>query len=342
MRSLLTIAALLVGTNTIAFGQAWTRLPSLPDKEGFAGPFAGVSRGALIVAGGANFPDKKPWEGGAKVWHDTVFVLEQPTGVWKIAGKLPRPIGYGVSVTHREGVICVGGGDATRHYADAFCLDWNQGKLLATNLPPLPKPLANACGALVGDLLFVAGGQEKPDAAETSKAVYRIDLAAAQPKWTEVARCPGGGRMLSVAAGYDEAFWLIGGADLVVGKGGKVERRWLTDAYRYDPVNGWKRIAELPRPVVAAPSPAPTTASGFLILGGDDGTQVGVGPDNHRGFSKAVLRYDLKSDKWIEVGELAAPRVTVPCVRWQQSWVVPSGEARPGFRSPEVWSGKNY
>ena len=32
--------------------------------------------GAILVAGGANFPDKKPWEGGKKVWYDTVFVLE--------------------------------------------------------------------------------------------------------------------------------------------------------------------------------------------------------------------------------------------------------------------------
>ena len=31
-----------------------------------------------MVAGGANFPDKRPWEGGAKVWHDSVFVLETP------------------------------------------------------------------------------------------------------------------------------------------------------------------------------------------------------------------------------------------------------------------------
>ena len=39
---------------------------------------AGVSGGALLVAGGANFPDKKPWQGGTKVWYDTVFVLDEP------------------------------------------------------------------------------------------------------------------------------------------------------------------------------------------------------------------------------------------------------------------------
>ncbi len=66
-------------------------LPSLPDAHGFAGAFAGISHGTLLVAGGANFPDKKPWEGGQKVWHDNVYALELPAGSWKLVGRLPRP-----------------------------------------------------------------------------------------------------------------------------------------------------------------------------------------------------------------------------------------------------------
>src|SRR5437899_3010494 len=89
-----------------ALGGEWARLPPLPDKEGFAGAFAGASGGAMLVAGGANFPDKKPWEGGAKIWYDAVFVLDRPDGEWKVAGRLPRRLGYGVSVTHRDSVVC--------------------------------------------------------------------------------------------------------------------------------------------------------------------------------------------------------------------------------------------
>ena len=51
----------------------WDQLAPLPDPLGVATPFAGVSGGALLVAGGANFPDKMPWEGGKKVWHDRVW-----------------------------------------------------------------------------------------------------------------------------------------------------------------------------------------------------------------------------------------------------------------------------
>jgi N-acetylneuraminic acid mutarotase len=107
------IAVMLVASMTDG---SWRELPSIPDKEGFAGAFTGISGGALIVAGGANFPDKKPQEGGSKVWHDRVWVLETSDGPWRTVQPLSRPLGYGVSVTHGGGVVCVGGSDEQRHY----------------------------------------------------------------------------------------------------------------------------------------------------------------------------------------------------------------------------------
>src|SRR4051812_40526979 len=97
MKPLLSLV--LASVSLSACAGEWKQLPSLPDVEGFAGSFAGVSNGALLVAGGGNFPGKKPWEGGAKVWYDTVYVLENPSAKWKVAGNLPPPLGYGVSVT---------------------------------------------------------------------------------------------------------------------------------------------------------------------------------------------------------------------------------------------------
>jgi N-acetylneuraminic acid mutarotase len=334
----LFLALVVLFSTFHALAGEWKQLPSLPDREGFAGSFAGVSNGALLVAGGANLPGKKPWEGGKKVWYDNVFVLESETGEWKNAGELPRPLAYGVSVTYGEGLICVGGSDSDRHYAHILRLEWRDGKLIITGLPPLPQPIANACGALVGRSLYIAGGLEAPDAKETVRRVWRFDLAARQPKWIEVEAWPGKGRMLAVAAGFAEKFWLIGGADLVVGKNGKVQRRCLKDAYRFEPNKGWKRIADLPYPVVAAPSPAPVDATGFYILGGDDCSQLTVAPDQHRGFESTILRYDVATDQWSRAGEVKEPRVTVPWAFWKQSCVVPSGEMRPGVRSPEVWS----
>lgn len=336
MRALLL--SMLVLTAGRVSGGDWRQCTALPDMEGFAGCFAGISHGALLVAGGANFPDAKPWDGGKKVWYDTVFVLERPNGSWKRAGKLLRPLGYGVSVSHGEGVVCVGGSNADGHYADAFRLEWKGGQLQTTRLASLSQTLANACGAVVGDTLYIAGGQSKPDSTTTMKAAWKLDLSADSPEWTAIEAWPGRARMLSVAAGQGDTFWLVGGTDLLTASEGKVERQYLKDAYRYRPGDGWRRIADLPHAVVAAPSPAPTDATGFYIVGGDDGGQIGVPPDGHQGFLKQVLRYDVAKETWIPAGEAAVARVVTPCVRWGQAWVIPSGEVRPAVRSPQVWS----
>jgi N-acetylneuraminic acid mutarotase len=316
------------------------KLPSLPDHEGFAGAYSGVVGEMLVIAGGANFPEKKPWEGGKKVWYDTVFALDKLDGKWTLAGRLPRPLGYGVSVTHRGSIVCVGGSDADRHYSESFRIEIQSEKLVISPLPSLPIPVANGCGALVGDTLYVAGGQEKPDSKETLKKMFALDLGAKKPTWKEVEAWPGPGRMLAQAAQCDGAFWLTGGVDLAVTKGDMVTRKYLNDAYRFDPGKGWKKVDDLPCPIAAAPSPLPNDETGFSILGGDDGTQIGVSPDKHRGFSRKILRYDLRTGKWSEAGELVAPRVTTPCVFWQKRWVIPGGEVRPGVRSPEVWAMK--
>jgi N-acetylneuraminic acid mutarotase len=316
----------------------WTRLPSLPDAEGFAGSFAGVSNGALLVAGGSNFPGKKPWEGGAKVWYDTVFVLEAPDAKWKVAGQLPRPLGYGVNVTYKNGLICAGGSDRDRHYADVFRLEWSNGKLMTTSLPPLPRAIANCSGAIVGDVMYVAGGIETPDAKETTDHAWRIDLGAKSPRWTEVPSWPGSKRMLAAAAGFQDAFWLIGGVDLTAGSDGTAQRHYLMDAYRYDPVAGWKRIANLPRSVVAGPSPAPFDKNTIYLLGGDDGSQVATPQEKHPGFGNKALRYDVATDTWSDAGTIPAPRAVLPTAFWHDRWVLPGGEVRPGVRSPEVLS----
>ena len=327
------------GKDPLEKSRGWKPLAITPGQGGFRRPLRRGEPRRVARRRRGQLSGKEAVGRREKVWYDTIFALDRANGEWSVAGKLPRPLGYGISVTHRGGVVCVGGSDPDRHYADAFRLEYTAGKVVSTPLPPLPRPVANACGALAGDTLYVAGGQEKPDATDTLKTVYRIDLAAEQPAWREVEPWPGAGRMLAVAAWYDGAFWLAGGTDLVAGKDGKAERRYLKDAYRYDPDRGWKRVADLPRPAVAAPSPAPADGSGFFILGGDDGSNVGfTPPERHPGFERTILRFDRETASWTEAGVVPASRVTAPLVRWNNLWVVPSGEVRPGVRSPEVWS----
>ena len=171
------------------------QLPPIPDREGFAGAFAGVADGCLLVAGGANFPHKKPWENGKKIWYDTVFVLDRPDGHWKKAGKLPHPLGYGISVTTSNGVLCLGGSDSERHRADCFLLTLRHGKVHSESLSPLPLPLANAAGALVGHTVFVFGGSTEPNEKAALNRLFALDLAASHPTWRELEPCPGKARI---------------------------------------------------------------------------------------------------------------------------------------------------
>ena len=120
----------------------WEELPPIPDEEGFAGMFTGVSNGALICMGGANFPDGMPWEGGQKVWYDNIYVLEKNASSWRLAKeKLPHPMGYGVSFTYNNKIILVGGSDATKHYAHVITATYEDGEIHFDSLASLPPDL---------------------------------------------------------------------------------------------------------------------------------------------------------------------------------------------------------
>ncbi len=318
----------------------WQKLNPLPNVHGVAAPFAGVHNSALIVAGGANFPEKMPWEGGKKVWHDRVWLLDQPAGAWRDVGTLPQPLAYGVSISTPDGVICIGGSNDERHFADVFEVSWRNGKLETKTLPPLPHPVANACGAMLGTTILVAGGTETPTSITALKTFFTFDFADPKPVWKTLEPWPGPARMLAVAAVQDGSFWLISGADISADNSGKPKRRYLTDAYRFRPNAGWTRVADVPRAVVAAPSPAIETGTKqFLIVGGDDGTKVDFQPpDQHPGFSRTVLMYDTIANTWTSVGQAPVSRVTAPTVKWADQWLIISGEQKPGVRSPDVWS----
>lgn len=318
----------------------WSQLPKIPDREGFAAPFAGVSGGALIVAGGANITGDKWKDPLKKKWYDSVFVLEKPGGKWRTGFKLPRPIGYGVSVTVNDGVLCFGGSDATQHYSASFRLAWKGGKIRTTALPPLPQPCANACGALIGHTIYIAGGIETPTATTALHTFWALDLDAPEPIWVELDPWPGPERMLAVAGVHEGSFYLFSGAKLSADADGKPVREFLRDAYCYTPGQGWKQLADLPRAAVAAPSPAHFVGSlGLLVFTGDDGLNVTFQPvEKHPGFPQNALAYDPVTNAWSVHDAVPFSRATVPTVLWKNRLVVPNGEVRPRVRTPEVWS----
>lgn len=322
-------------TNTTP-GIVWEELPPLPDKEGFAGGYAGVCGDALVVAGGANFPDKRPWEGGAKIWYDKVFMLEPGAKEWREAGRLPQVSGYGLSLPWKDGFLIIGGGDAKGNFKSVLHLTRPAGVgVKITSLPDLPKSLAMLAGAVAGNYVYVAGGLETPSSNEAANVLYRLDMNEPAAGWEILAPCPGGGRFLAEAGVIGETFYLFSGARP---DGTQARRVWLTDAWSYHPVHGWKRLANLPRSVVAAPTQViPVGGRQLLLVGGDDGSQWGVTSPNHKGFPRTIFAYDATADSWSTIGEAPFSLVTTSMTPWDGGFVIASGECEPGIRSPAVW-----
>lgn len=333
----------------------WRELAPLPDPVGVAAPFAGVVDGALVVAGGANFPGGRPWDGAERIWHDKIFVLDSADDDWREAGKLPAPVAYGVSVTLADGILCVGGSGPNGHMADVFLLSRHAEGFIYRTLPSLPIPLANASGVVAGQRVYVFGGITGPNEKPENR-LWAMDLANREGGWIEMPSLPGRPRMLATAGSLRGAFYIFGGVDLVDGDpNSPLSRVYLPEAWRFSPREGWKQLADMPVSLAASPSPAiPVGGNHLLIAGGDDGkfsTQVMNLKDSHPGFPEAIWAYHVVTDTWVTAGAMPRdlgpdpegnpnagvwPPVTVPVVDWGGTLVIPSGEARPGVRTPRV------
>ncbi len=314
----------------------WDSLANIPDSIGFAGAFAGLSNNALIVAGGANFPDGgAPWTGAKKVWHDRVFALDSPDGEWKLIGKLPTVLGYGVSITCDEGVVLIGGSTSEKHIAKVLLLQYDSDSVEIKNLPALPTPLANSSGVILHNVIYVLGGTMDPTSRESLHNFWCLDLNKPLATWEVLDPWPGSSRMLAIVGALDGAIYLFGGTRLENGV-----REYLRDAYKYTVGRGWERIADLPHAIVAAPSPAFAVGNDNLVVfGGDDGSQIGIDPkkEKHPGFSKTVLSYNTKYNNWTEVGiQPSDAAVTTPLVVWDNNAIIPGGEIKPSVRTTKV------
>lgn len=324
----------------------WQRLPDLPDELGVAGPFVGVHRDVLIVAGGANFA-RPVWD-SEKRWHDSIYVLRKADDghVWSDGGVLPRPIGYGAAVSTRDGVLCIGGNDSQQTFREVFLLTWDPAseQIVRTEYPSLPGGCAYGQAVLVGEVVYLAGGQSGPGLESAMKNFWALDLAKKDQAeafvWEELEAWPGVSRAFSVTAsqhnGYDDCVYVMSGRRQ---QGETVQ--FLTDVWEFTPRTGtWRPRADLPSPMVAG------TGIGYgqshvLVLGGDDGElffQADQLRDQHPGFPRSAWAYHTITDRWASAGSSPKNLVTTIPVMWNDRIVIASGESRPRVRSAAIWS----
>lgn len=326
----------------------WQAMPDLPDPLGVAGPFVGVHENALIVAGGANFPEPIWADETKKVWRDTIYALVEEGGgrQWKTVGSLPKPTGYGAAVSTPGGIVCIGGNDAEATFDDVFLLRWNAANesIETLEFPRLPKPCAYGQAALIGSTIYVAGGQSGVELNSAMKNFWSLDLSfqnePANFKWREREPWPGESRAFNLTVrqhnGYDECVYVISGRRQ---NGAEVE--FLKDVWEYSPKNAqWRRRRDAPQCVMAGAGVG-YGQSHLFVLGGADGSlfdKASELKDNHPGFPKEAFAYHTITDTWTSAGPTPRNHVTTIPVNWNGRIVLASGEIRPRVRTTAVWS----
>ncbi|WP_157693919.1 hypothetical protein [Opitutus sp. GAS368] len=320
-------------------GDAWRQLPVYPRSPGVAAVIAGFHDGMLIAAGGANFPDRPPWEGGVKRTYDEIYARSLEGAEWRAVGRLPAPRAYAAVVSVPAGVLAIGGENSTGVFQDALMLSWQGGKMAIKPASSLPVALASPAATVLDGKVYLAGGYAAGTPRVSTNHFYCLDLANLAAGWQPLAPWPGPSRALAVMAALDGAVYLISGLEMNTGADGKqAVLNYLTDAYRYRPGKGWEKLPDLPWSVVAAPSPAPVSPrpGRVFVFGGVDGRQVGKTPRDRR-VPEDIIYFDVTRHEWRLWSEAwLEPVVSAPIVSVGNEWVFVSGETMAGHRTMAV------
>ncbi|MEC5165401.1 N-acetylneuraminate epimerase [Flavobacterium sp. PL11] len=340
---------------------------------GFAGSINGISNDALVVTGGANFPDKMPWEGGKKYYSKTIHILKKCTDefswIIEVRGELPEPIAYCGSTTASLGVVYVGGENENGLSNRSYLLNWNKDKKQTevTVLPDYPIAAANISLAQNNNVIYAIGGDE---AAKSSDLFASLDLKEANPKWKILPTLP-----MALANAVVIAQQGKNGMNIYVIGGRTKTASGISDLHNTTFIfdlkkQAWETAATISdgkkNMNFSAGAGVAVGAHSLLIIGGDDGvifhqietylSQIANAKSeqekadliakknqlviNHQGFYNGVLLYNTIENTWSKIDELPfLPHVTSPAVLWDKKIILSSGEIKPGVRTPNIMLG---
>lgn len=185
-------------------------VPDYPCPKGVSAPFAGFVGDWLVVGGGCNFPGVPAAEGGAKVFYDEIYAIRPDAGgeqAWTKLPALPRPVAYGASVETPAGLLCIGGQNADGATAEVYRVEYDGRESRIVPLPALPVSVDNGAATRLGDLVFVAGGNQ----GDGGNGLFVLDLAQTGSGWRRLASYPGSRRTQPILLGHEGSLYLIGG-----------------------------------------------------------------------------------------------------------------------------------
>ena len=316
------------------------QFPDLPDGVGRAGMMAAVvqdvdGNAAILAAGGANFPNAKPWEGGIKKFHRDIFLLHRVHDVWRWekVGDLPEANAYAACCAMPDGggMLIVGGVNSQRHLDDVWLVS-SSGKVeQCTSRLPSPRAYSGFC--VSAGKLRIVGGTASPEAVECISNALIFDLSTTDVGWRidfESKRCA---RILPLCGSFSgRVIW--GGGCALEERDGKAARVYLGDLRGN--LGGHGARSALAAPLAACAGPGVEVSGGVIFVGGDDGMYPGSDPKGHPGQSKQVIFLYGETLASVVIGEWPTPLATAPLVRLGNEIVSISGEVRPGVRTPAV------
>ncbi|WP_299396671.1 sodium/solute symporter [uncultured Gelidibacter sp.] len=356
------------------FGQEISKLevaelPALPaetatsESLGYAGMLGGAHNGVFLAAGGANFPEGKPWEGGKKVWSNAVFISDN--GQWRLSKtQLPMPLGYSASVSTAQGVLSIGGNNETLISDKVYLLAYNKGtkEVEISEYPNLPEPLAFSSAVVDGDYVYVVGGNNTNG---STNSFYRLSLKD-KKNWEKLKDYPGAARALHTTAIQEtqtsKKLFVIGGRQEMPGQKSNALTNYLTYDFKKQTWadEGDLLVKDAPRVLMGA-SAEVMGSMHIIVYGGSDavlfdeleniGLQLGKSPNdsistqltkrrdeilnNHPGFSKDILAYNTITKQWFVYDTLETQiPVTALSFKHNDDFLIVSGEVSPGIRTP--------
>lgn len=362
----------------------WQALPDLPcagytPSPGVSAPFAGIHNNMLIVAGGCNFPDVPVADGGTKKYHNTIYVLDlkkETEAQWAGPYLLPYTVAYGASVSSPKGLICIGGNNDTTTLSSVLLLTWDTGqnRIITDTLPSLPCTVDNTGATLIGNDLYVAGGN--CDGIPQSY-VFRLNLNKLQNGWKKLPSVPGMARIQPVVASQKTK----DGARLYVSSGFHPSvsdsKPFIdTELMVFNPdANTWEMATSIPPFQDNSPRTftggcaVPFGNDNLLFIGGVNYTRflsalereketkasVKKGqnlltdslksesrnyllhPAEWYEFNTSLLIYNTKTGKWAHVGDFPQlARAGASTVVYNNKLIIINGELKPGIRTPQV------
>jgi cyclically-permuted mutarotase family protein len=343
---------------------AWKQSGVLPVQPnglihmGLSGVVSGLVGDQIIIAGGNNFPEGLPWEGGIKKYYKRVIVYnnQKDTLLNTFTFNLPANVAYAAVAQLKDGIFYAGGENENGPLSSAYLIKKSKSQSFEIiELPSLPIAISNAVAVATENAVYVLGGANKEG---VSNKVWKLALNNIKKGWTAQASLPQP-TSFAAAAIANEHIYIIGGRCKEANGISKIYK----EVYAFDVENNfWEQKASLPETVSAACALA-IDNNKILFIGGDKGVvfhevemlaakiaattdttikkELTVVKNNlqktHPGFSKDVLAYDASLNKWSPYAQLsfAAP-VTTNAFLFNHKIILPVGEIKPGIRTPYI------